>query len=177
MSTIRDVKSIEFQFENCEGFSVDAKYIGTFWIGDIRRQVSRIACNVICDMNVAHEFYAEIYKEGDGEYATWGDPMNKFNRILAYDDITSITLKYDDGTEEEYYLNYDEGKDEGILGADNINQSSKKSNLGNLYIVVDDTKIVDCIFPDDETEDEDAVDFAKEMIGVNDPEPFTNNEE
>ncbi len=117
---MRDLQSIEFQFENCESFSIDAKYIGAFYIGDIRREISRIACNAICDMDIAHEFCAEIYGEGDGEYEQWGDKGNKFNRILSYDDITSVTLKYDNGTEEELYLDYKEANgEEDMLCADN----------------------------------------------------------
>ncbi len=174
---MRNLQSIEFQFENCEYFSIDAKYIGAFYVGDIHHEISRIACNAICDMDVAHEFFAEIYGEGNGIYSSCGDNLDKFNRILSYDDITSITLKYDDGSDEELYLDYKEAEEEqNMVGADNVNQSSKKSSLGNLYIVVHRYKTVDSEFPDQEIEDADKVDFEKEMIGVNDPEPFTEDE-
>lgn len=174
---MRNLQSIEFQFENCEFFGFDAKYIGAFYLGDIRHEISRIACNAICDMDVAYEFCAEIYAEGDGEYRLWRDETTKFDRILAYDDITSVILKYDDDTEEELYLDYKEAEGEGgMLGADNVNQSSKKSSLGNLYIVVHSYETVDSKFPDSEIEDADKIDFEKEMIGVNDPEPFSETE-
>lgn len=174
---MRNLQSIEFQFENCEYFSIDAKYIGAFYVGDISHEVSRIACNAICDMDVAHEFCAEIYEEGNDTYSSWGDNLDKFNRILSYDDITSVTLKYDNGSEEELYLDYKVAAgEEDMLGANNVNQSSKKSKLGNLYIVVHSYKTVDSEFPDSEIKDADKIDFEKEMIGVNDPEPFTETE-
>ena len=166
---MRDLKSIEFYFENCEYFDIDAKYFGEFYIGDIRREISRIACNAISDMDVAYEFKAEIYREGNGAYPFCCAEKNKFERLLTYNDITSITLKYDEGPDSELYLDYKEApEEEGMLGADNVNQSSKLSSLGNLYIVVHSYKTVDSEFPDDVIEDEDKIIFEKIMLGIAD---------
>ena len=156
---MRHIQSIEFVFENCEVFSMDAQYFGHLHIGDIRRSIDRIACNSIGDMDIAHEFYAEIFSEGDGDYDFSGDTNRfvKFDRILAWDDITSVTVHFDDGTEEDLYLDYD-GEEV------NDNQTTKLSALGNLYIVVQHGKTVNDIFPDDEINDRDDISFAKKMI-------------
>lgn len=134
---MKSIKTVEFVFENIEYFSIDAKYFGELTIGEFDRCIRRVASNCIADSMIADKVLMEIFPEGDATY----DPFEhgegtKFKRITAWNDITHIELTYDDGTKEYICVNYDEGLNEGKLGAENINQTSMISDLGNLYICV-----------------------------------------
>lgn len=155
---MHDIISIEFVFENCERFSIDAKYFASFYLGDIRGEFRRITHNAIVNMEIANVFYAGIFSEGNGDYDSCGKtPRQKFDRLLAYNDITDIILRYDDGTRRQFFTLYN---------GDEVNayQTVKRSALGNLYIVIQDEKTVDDIYPDDEINDEESISFTKEMI-------------
>lgn len=159
------VKKVEFIFENCESFEIESKYFGGFQVSDITTSVFRIACNSISKMTTAHTIAFEIFSEGNDQYNPFGNSENtrKFDRIEAWRDITSIVLFYDDGTHESYYVDYDE-EVEGALGAENLNQHTYLSALGNLYIVIAKGKDVFDFFDKEEIESEESINFSKTMI-------------
>ena len=159
MKNIRDIKSIDFTFENCEGFSIEAKHFGYVCIDDIKTRIERIACNAISEMHIACKVYIEIFKEADCDYSCWGmNMMKKFDRFLQFNDITSLTLEYDDGSTEEIWVDY-----RGEHNEINDIQTTKKSSLGNLYIVISAENNVEDVFPDEYIEDKYCIEMQKEF--------------
>ncbi len=170
---MKRIDSVWLVFENCEDVRIDAKYIGMFHVGDIRREITRVAINAICDRYVANEVAMEIFSEADGPYTVFGEYSRGdgidtvFRRIMAWDDITEIVIEYDDGTDETFLVNYDEGLDEGKLGAANILQESKLSVAGNLYVVIStEGADINKAFPDDVINDKESVAIMKRVYGA-----------
>ena len=145
---MKTIKSVEFVFENVESFSIDAKYFGVLDIGEFERRITRVASNCIGDSMIAHKVLMEIFAEADGKYDSYGEENMKFKRIMDWDDITHIEITYDDDTVESIAVEYDEGLNEGHLGASNVNQTSMLSYLGNLYICIWAGHRVRSEFPD-----------------------------
>lgn len=164
---MKDVKSIGFGFENCEYFSIDAKYFGELELTDFRTSIQRIACNSISKMNLVYSVAIEIFSEGNGKYHPFGiedEEATFFNRLQKYNDITTISVIYDDDTVEDYYVYYQELV-EGQLGSPNIWQDVRMNRFGDLYIVITDgSKSFSSFFDNEEINNEDTIKFAKTMI-------------
>ena len=104
---MKDVKSIEFGFENCECFTIDAKYFGTLELMDFETQIRRNACNSISKTNFVSTVAMEIFSEGNGDYHPFGienETMKFFDRLQEYNDIVDLTITYSDDTIESYYV-------------------------------------------------------------------------
>lgn len=156
---MKSIKSIEFVFENCECFSIDAKYLGEFELSDIHQCIHRIASNCIAKMDCANTVAIEIFSEGNKEYSPFGvrdRDETLFDRFM-YHDITSIEIVYDDETSETYYVDYE---------GDEINEYQKNymNNFGDMYIVISKDKGIFDFFDEDEINDEEIISFAKDMI-------------
>lgn len=164
MLNMKDIKSVEFIFENCEAFNVEAKCFGVLEISDIQTKIGRIAVNSISKFTCANYVAMEIFSEADGKYDFYGEEMkSKLERIQKYQDITSICFTYDDETKETYYVNYKD-ETEGALGAPNVYQKTYLSTLGNLYLVISENDNIADVFDMDEINNKETVDFNKKMI-------------
>lgn len=138
---MKEVKKLEFVFENCESMMIPIKFIGSMTINDISTKIERFACNYVSKMSTANEvviFLNRAFKKIN--YYPFGkenfpNPIDPFNRIADYNDITCINVFYDDGTEENYYVDYVD-KVEGQLGSPNINQTTYISEKGNMVIKI-----------------------------------------
>ena len=163
---MKDVKMIEFVFENCECFEVEAKYLGGVQFEDIRKSIARLASNAINKFETAYSVVLEIFSEGNVEYHPFhNENMEKttmFDRLQC-NDITQFIIHYDDDTNETYFVDYDEG-DDNRLGAPNLNQKTYLSKIGNLYIVIEKDKQICDFFDKDEIDNPDHVNFLKSMI-------------
>lgn len=180
MKSSTEIKAIEFSFENCESFTIKKKYFGDFQIGGIVFDVSRHGSNTICKSWLAREIYMEIFQEGNEPYTPfWGlmeDDSEEaednesegnrvkcfFDRIEWYGDITDIDILYEDGHREFYYTDYDEER-EGLFDSRNKNQKCMISELGNLYLVIEEGKEVTDIFDLEEINSQSEMDFKKDM--------------
>ena len=161
-----DVKSIEFGFENCECFTIDAKYFGTLELMDFQTQIRRNACNSISKTNFVNTVAMEIFSEGNGDYHPFGienEAMKFFDRLQEYNDIVDLTITYSDDTVESYYVDYDEGEDDS-LGAPNINQHSYMNKFGDLYIVISKDKNIFDFFDEEMINDEKLMQIEKTMV-------------
>ena len=98
---MKDIKAIEFVFENCECVTIDSKHIGDFLIEGIETKIRRVALNSISEYTTCERFEISIYKDANITVESYGDKHKVFNRIMRWDDITSIYLKYEDGTEQK----------------------------------------------------------------------------
>lgn len=159
---MRRVKFIEFTFENCEHFSIDAKYFGALELTDFNTHIQRVASNAITKMSCVGTVAMEIFSEGDGKYSCFGDEdLTKFERLRNWDDITALTVVYEDDSEEIYYVNYEE---EYLPGSPNVLQHSETNKFGDLYIIISKNKCFTDFFDDEEINNKEHMEFAKDMI-------------
>lgn len=159
---MRRVKFIEFTFENCEHFSIDAKYFGALELTDFNTHIQRVASNAITKMSCVGTVAMEIFSEGDGKYSCFGDDdLTKFERLKNWNDIAALTVVYEDDSEETYYVNYE---DEDLPGSPNALQRSKTNKFGDLYIIISESKCFTDFFDDEEINNKEHMEFAKDMI-------------
>lgn len=176
---IMKLKSITFNLENCDYITIDGKYIGYFLVEDIRTSIGRVATNAIMKMNTAYTFVIEIHKDANKERYAFGQidceslKDMPFDRLKAYDDITSIEFELEEQYVNEgemphvehydYYVNWT-GDNDYI----NESQTSYISNDGNLYIVVAEGKTIEDFFDLEEINDSEFMDFYFDMNNVGD---------
>ena len=130
---MKDIKSIEFVFENCECVTIEAPYIGDVLIEGIETSIRRVAVNCINEYTSCKRFEVAISKEADVEIESYGEKIRKLSRINDWDDVTSIFLKYEDGSEKEILVSW--------IGEDDCNneaQSSFIDKYGNLYLTINE---------------------------------------
>lgn len=159
-----DIKEITLYFENLDDVTIPRQYIGSFYLGKFERSIARRGCNWIGESIWVDKFFIEIHADANQEqYSRNFGKRYPFNRLMEYQDITNIEIIYKTGKKEKYGVNYDEGDDEGKLGANNILQQSKLNSFGDLYITIGkDTRIND-ICTNEEMGDEDFRDLQWDM--------------
>lgn len=162
----KEIKSIEFIFENCESLSIPKNCIGLLDIEGIHDVIRRMAMNSIAKYTRADEFAIEIYKEADEEYHPFGnieDASSKLKRLTEFNDIASIEVAYEDGSTDTLFLPY---SDDDSLGACNAYQKTYVSKLGNVYIVVSKEKDIDFYFNSKDINDKEVVDSTKDLYDI-----------
>ena len=155
---MKHVKKVELVLENCEVIEFEPKHIYDFELNDIKEKVSRKAVNCIGVSKTANFVKMSIKKEGNRINKPFGIETEEqdtiFERLSLYNDITGICLTYSDDTEETYYVNYDEGDKEGVLGAPNINQDTYINEHGHFFITICPGKKVEDLFKEDELKED-----------------------
>ena len=130
---MKDIKAIEFVFENCECVTIEAPYIGDVLIEGIETSIRRVAINSICESTSCKRFEVAISKEANVEIESYGEKIRKLSRINDWDDVTSIFLKYEDGSEKEILVPWF-----GESDNENEAQSSFIDKYGNLYLTINE---------------------------------------
>lgn len=148
------IKGIELVLENCDTITIDSEYIGAIFLDDIKRDIWRCATNAIMDAETADHFAIEIFKEV-GNYNSWleNEDMSVFDRLTAWQDITSVIVNYNNDEQETFFVHYD---DNNIFCGNNKYQKSYISAVGNLYIVVSKSKNIEDYFEKEYIDDENA---------------------
>lgn len=162
---MKEIKELGIGLENCEYITIPRNVIGRIIIDGIREKIQRVACNSIASQKIADTVVIEIYKEGNTTYESFpqDDEPLIFDRINQYDDITMIEVVYEDDTVDEFYVKYD--VEEDYLGAPNTRQKSKISELGNLYLVIDDEHF-EKWFVDEDINNEEKVEADRYMFDI-----------
>jgi hypothetical protein len=172
------IRKLEFGLENCEVITIDGKYIGDFYAGDIKKEIARMACNHIGMEEICHSFYVEVHKEANKTYSPFGiekDRTLAFDRLIKWNDITDITIHLYDQYNKE--TRDDESKDTvyhylihwvGDDDYENPAQKSKIAKTGWFYLVVDKTKTLEDVFPDEMVDDEEYADLHASMMDIGD---------
>ena len=136
---MKHIKKIELIFENCEHMDV-TNAVGDFYIGEVTKEVCRVASNAISTVNSANLINFQIY--GNGEIKGYlFDNIKPIDRLLEYNDITSIELTYTDNTKESFYPSYD--------GEELNDNQTMKMYKGDVFIVISPDKTVDDIYTDE----------------------------
>lgn len=164
------LKTVTLTLENCETIEIPRKFIGEFEISGTGKKISRLGCNYIGAYETADFVMMEIFKEADVRTRPFGfddeDADSVFGRLTKYADVTHVGLEFDDGTKASYAVDYDEGEQAGILGADNVNQKTYVSGLGNLYLLISKDAVLFDAFDRESIEDAEMTEFRKEMYDV-----------
>ena len=163
------LKYIELTLENCEVVTIDGKYIGDFLVDDISTSISRLACNWVGKVDWAGLVAIEIHKDADKELY---HPI--FSRLTTWNDIThiDICLEEDAGDDSakshiySYDISWSDDAEE-----ENKNQESYISDLGNLYIYINNKKSSDNkgifdFFDKEEINNKDYSHFRFLMCGI-----------
>ena len=155
---MKNVKKIEIILENCEVIEFEPKDFYDFILDDIKERVSRKGVNCIGVSKTTTLVKFSINKKADRVNKPFGtemdDPETVFERLSKYNDITGICLTYSDDTEETYYVDYDEGDKEGMLGAPNINQDTYINEYGHLFITICADKKINDLFEEIELKED-----------------------
>ena len=130
---MKNIKAIEFVFENCECVTIEAPYIGDVLIEGIETSIRRVAVNSICESTSCKRFEVVISKEANIEIESYGEKIRKLSRINDWDDVTCIFLKYKDGSEKEILVPW-----LGESDYENKAQSSFIDKYGNLYLAINE---------------------------------------
>ena len=101
---MKKIKAIEFVFENLECLTVDSKYIGDFSMEGFETKIMGAGVCTIREYTTCEKIDLVIYKDANITIESYGDKYKVFDRILSWNDITSICLKYEDDIEQEIYV-------------------------------------------------------------------------
>lgn len=104
---MKKIKAIEFVFENLECLTVDSKYIGDFLMEGLETKIIGAGVCTIREYTTCEKIDLVIYKDANIIVESYGDKYKVFDRILSWNDITSICLKYEDDIEREIYVPWD----------------------------------------------------------------------
>ena len=145
---MKKIKAIEFVFENLECLTVDSKYIGDFSMEGFETKIMGAGVCSIREYTTCEKIDLVIYKDANITIESYGDKYKVFDRILSWNDITSICLKYEDDIEQEIYVPW-EGENDYY---DNKAQSSFISDE-HLYLTINkDCQNVHDIYTDETVE-------------------------
>ena len=145
---MKKIKAIEFGFENCECLTVDSKYIGDFSMEGFETKIMGAGVCTIREYTTCEKINLVIYKDANITVESYGDKYKVFDRILRWNDITSICLKYEDDIEREIYVPWDEENN-------NYNNKAQSSFMSDehLYLTINkDCKSVHDIYTDEAVE-------------------------
>lgn len=123
-----DIESIDIIFENCDYVNIPADHILYLYFDKITRQISTDTILQIIDMQVA-ETTVIYLKESAFDIETWlsseQDKILLKDRILNFNDITSIEIHYNDKnkTGDNIYINWG--------GNDDYNNPNQHTSLAN----------------------------------------------
>ena len=142
---MKKIKAIEFVFENLECLTVDSKYIGDFSMEGFETKIMGAGVCSIREYTTCEKIDLVIYKDAKITVESYGDKYKVFDRILSWNDITIICLKYEDDIEQEIYVPWDNENDY----YDNKAQSSFISDE-HLYLTINkDCQNVHDIYTDE----------------------------
>lgn len=142
---MKKIKEIEFVFENLECLTVDSKYIGDFSMEGFETKIMGAGVCTIREYTTCEKIDLVIYKDANITVESYGDKYKVFDRILNWNDITCICLKYEDDIEREIYVPWDNENDY----YDNKAQSSFISDE-HLYLTINkDCQNVHDIYTDE----------------------------
>ena len=135
-TTTDEIDRIELVLENCEVIIIDGKYIGAFYINNIKTNISRIAINSVQKYSTSGDILIEILKGGNVKYLPFNIEDYKttvFDRLTEANDITHVEVHWKDGSCDDIWVEYN---DESHSTFENTYQQSYLSEIGNLYISI-----------------------------------------
>jgi len=161
---MHQISSLDINFENLESVNIPMNSIGSVFVENCDTVMRRIACNTIAEYTLCGLFVLEVFDtpllKYSGGWHVENDPA-PFEHLAQYRDITSFTVKYVDGEEKEYYVDY--SVEEDNCWSSNMNQYNYLSSQGVLYIMISKDKCLRDFFDIDEIENAETIDYAKDI--------------
>lgn len=124
---MKNIKSIELVFENCEGVIIPIECFEEFYIEDLDK---------LKNEDTIKSLRFKIKDNGDIEYTTsWSNNIiSPLQRISRDNDITNIYIKYEDETEIQLFPNW---YDNGYCGSQyNEIQTSELISYNELELII-----------------------------------------
>ena len=141
---MKKIKAIEFVFENLECLTVDSKYIGDFSMEGFETKIMGAGVCSIREYTTCEKIDLVIYKDANITIESYGDKYKVFDRILSWNDITIICLKYEDDIEREIYVPWE--------GENNYSNKAQSSFISDehLYLTINkDCQSVHDVYTDE----------------------------
>lgn len=159
-----EIKQLKLIFENCETITIDRKYIGALDIDNIKKSISRNACNSISSNLSCDSFVISINRKLPIEkLSSWtiGDVLEERNpliRIQQYNDITGIEVIYENDTSEYIFIQWG-----GDSDYSNEYQKVYVNDFEDVFIVIDKDNDLDYYFDMEEINNKDNINFMWSM--------------
>jgi len=141
---MKEIKSIQIVFENCEAFTVPVEHLKIFGMDNIKNSLFFCNSESIYRTTTAQHTrimihpYANVISNMSPGFS---DSKFPFERINRYNDITHVNIQYTDQTSEYIAVRW-----EGESNQFNSYQKVDFDSKGNCYIVISKTKTVDDVF-------------------------------
>lgn len=131
-----NIKQLIIGLENWETIYVPAENVVTLEINDVKEDIVRYNSNFISRIRKSDEIYVEIINPDSFKISTLMYDEKKetptcLERVLKYPDITSVTIEYDNNTEENISVLWANQEE-----CNNSYQKAQVSKEGNLHILI-----------------------------------------
>lgn len=138
----KDIKSVDLVFENVEYLELPKKYIRYLKLDGIHKKIAGIQHGCFAEKVIIHIAGApfDAARHGKGMWSPYQteETLPVYARVLEFSDITSLTVKYKDGSEKDIYVDYP-----GSL-CDNVWQQNRVCKDGSLVVMIgQDMKLED----------------------------------
>lgn len=108
----KKVKSVEITFENLVYVDIPVEYFGEFRISGIRTTIERLALNAILQRTKADYIEFELLSQVDDVLPELtqdlsfvpDEQLSLLRRIANRRDITSLDLRYDNGSSDQFHI-------------------------------------------------------------------------
>lgn len=130
---MKDIKSIELGFENCDGMVIPVEFLKDIVLKDIKKHIRRTAINAVWEYEKAEYFKVEIKKEFDGDFneSYLGDNSSTRFQRIAYGDVALVRINFDEKDYKDIYVKW-----EGESAYQNESQSTSTNNNGDLVVII-----------------------------------------
>lgn len=151
---MKSIKKLSIIFENCESVNIETDYIGYVELSDIKNSIRKVACNCIGYSSVCETFLISIDHKIPKQTETYGDKLiNPIDRLNEYKDIVSISVTYEDDSEEEIYLPW------GDREYTNQYQENYINKFGDIFICISEDHKLSDFYSEKDMESEDFLQY------------------
>lgn len=144
----KEMTALKFHFRNGETWTVQRETIGDLWIKQITTSFGRIGESDFQKIHPCESLRIEVTPVADqvntSDINSGGLEQGMFHRVKTYEDIEKMEIIFNTAEEDLIYFPYTAKDSDGL---DNVYQSSKIGQNGNLYIVIDPNNNVNDIYP------------------------------
>ena len=105
---MKNIKSIDIIFENCEYININSKDIIWLNFKNIEQEIHRVACNSISKITFANQIEIVLKKNIKTTDYIFSEGYDGVQRLFMCNDITSFTIIYEDNTEETIYVDWED---------------------------------------------------------------------
>ena len=130
---MKELKGVELTLENCEFVKVPVSKISYMTLEGITRELTKhYYTDKVSEDDYCSHFNIEIKNPKEIKaYNGLGETVTVYEMLTEYPDITVVTLVYEDGSEEDYRVEFSEGS------YNDYQHTNYLERIDELHIVVD----------------------------------------